>query len=61
MCNYALRQKKFGKKYENEEEDKKRMKIYFEKKIMIKEHNEKYERGESTFMMGINKFADMVS
>ncbi|XKL63404.1 hypothetical protein PGB90_005768 [Kerria lacca] len=50
--------KKFGKSYENEE-DQQRMKKYFETKANIEEHNKLYEQGKTTFKMGINQFADM--
>ncbi|KAL7631751.1 UNVERIFIED_CONTAM: hypothetical protein RMT77_017932 [Armadillidium vulgare] len=50
---------KFDKQY-SAEEDVKRRKIFYENKIMIDEHNQKYEEGKVTFKMGINEFADML-
>lgn len=37
------------------------MKIYFENKKIIDEHNAKFERGETTYTMGVNQFTDLVS
>ncbi|RZC33304.1 Inhibitor I29 domain containing protein [Asbolus verrucosus] len=49
----------FKKKYADEEEESHRKKCFFENVKMIKEHNEKYKKGLTTFTMGINKFADL--
>ncbi|RXG60034.1 Digestive cysteine proteinase 3 [Armadillidium vulgare] len=49
---------KYNKDYSPEEEIK-RHKIFNEHKLMIEEHNKKYEEGEVTFTMEINKFADL--
>lgn len=37
------------------------MKIYFENKKLIEQHNADYEAGKSSYTMGINQFADQVS
>ncbi|XP_012263098.2 protein CTLA-2-beta-like [Athalia rosae] len=50
---------KFNKKYESEEEEKSRMKIYLDNKKRFAEHNAKYDKGLETYTMGINQFADM--
>ncbi|KAL7631756.1 UNVERIFIED_CONTAM: hypothetical protein RMT77_017937 [Armadillidium vulgare] len=50
---------KYNKDYSPEEEIK-RHKIFNEHKLMIEEHNKKYEEGEVTFTMEINKFADLL-
>ena len=47
-----------GKSY-SEEEDAKRFEIFKENLKMIAEHNEKYEKKEVTYKMGLNKFTDM--
>lgn len=61
LCFYALNsQKTHGKSYTGEE-DEKRMKLYFENKERVKQHNEAYEKGEVTFSMGINQFSDQVN
>ena len=50
--------KDFGKAYSDEEYV--RRKIIFQENIkIINEHNEKYDRGETSFTMGINQFTDM--
>ncbi|RXG58371.1 Digestive cysteine proteinase 2 [Armadillidium vulgare] len=50
---------KYNKEY-SPEEDIKRHQIFNENKLMIEEHNKKYEEGEVTYTMEINKFADML-
>ncbi|KAB7503954.1 Cathepsin L [Armadillidium nasatum] len=50
---------KFNKQYADGEEAR-RHKIFLENKVLIAEHNKKFENGEVTFKMGINKFADML-
>ncbi|XP_046489827.1 protein CTLA-2-alpha-like [Neodiprion pinetum] len=50
---------KHNKKYETVEEEKKRMTIYLESKEKIAKHNADFEKGITTFKMGINHFADM--
>lgn len=37
------------------------MKLFFETKEKIAKHNEAFQKGETTFEMGINQFADMVN
>lgn len=46
------------KKAYGAEEDKERFEIFKENVKRIVEHNEKYERGETSYSMGINQFAD---
>jgi len=48
---------KFEKTYEVEEE-KKRFDIFKENLAFIEDHNAKFARGETTFEVGVNKFAD---
>lgn len=54
-------QKAHDKSYPAKEEDEKRMKLYFETKEKVKKHNESFAKGETTFTMCINKFADQVN
>ncbi|RXG56103.1 Digestive cysteine proteinase 2, partial [Armadillidium vulgare] len=49
---------KYNKEY-SPEEDIKRHQIFNENKLMIEEHNKKFEEGEVTFTMEINKFSDI--
>ncbi|CRL00261.1 CLUMA_CG013534, isoform A [Clunio marinus] len=46
-----------GKNY-SDEEDAKRFEIFKENLKLIEEHNMKYEKGETTYKMGLNKFSD---
>jgi len=52
---------KFSKTYESEEEESKRLNIYLESKKMVATHNEKFQKGEVSWQMGINQFSDMES
>ncbi|KAL1131617.1 hypothetical protein AAG570_011231 [Ranatra chinensis] len=47
------------KAYSNEDEEKERFDIFKENKKKIDEHNEKYEKGEVTWKMGLNAFSDL--
>ncbi|KAG5680027.1 hypothetical protein PVAND_009560 [Polypedilum vanderplanki] len=49
---------KFNKKY-SDEEDPERFAIFTETLKQIEEHNEKYNKGEVSFSMGVNQFADL--
>lgn len=54
----------FKKTYEKEydsDEEKKRFKCFEDNVKKITDHNEKYDAGQSTFRMGLNKFADYTS
>lgn len=46
------------KKVYEPEEDRERFEIFKTNVKRIVEHNEKFERGEVTYSMGINQFAD---
>ncbi|XP_060520860.1 cystein proteinase inhibitor protein salarin-like [Cylas formicarius] len=50
---------KFNRSYPTEEEETTRFKRFQENLKGIKEHNAKYERGETTFLQGVNNFADL--
>ncbi|XP_014239947.1 protein CTLA-2-beta isoform X2 [Cimex lectularius] len=49
----------YSKSYATPEEEAKRKEIWETTKKRVKEHNEKYEKGEVTFKMGVNQFADL--
>ncbi|KAL1494131.1 hypothetical protein ABEB36_009777 [Hypothenemus hampei] len=49
---------KYGKVYENLEEESRRLKIFQENIINIESHNDRYAAGQETYKMGINKFGD---
>merc|ERR1711872_806117 len=48
------------KVYSSGSEESLRKEIFNRNVAMIEEHNKKYEAGEETFKMGINKFTDML-
>ncbi|XP_072932408.1 cathepsin L-like peptidase [Epargyreus clarus] len=48
------------KAYSDETENQFRMKIYLENKQMIAMHNQRYERGLTTFRLKQNKYTDML-
>uniref|UniRef100_A0A0A9VTD9 Cathepsin L n=1 Tax=Lygus hesperus TaxID=30085 RepID=A0A0A9VTD9_LYGHE len=50
-----------GKIYASQEEEAQRFKIYLENKQMVNDHNQKYERGEVSYRLALNKFADIRS
>ncbi|KAJ6642017.1 Cathepsin L, partial [Pseudolycoriella hygida] len=47
------------KSYETEGEETTRKLAFMENKRLIAEHNEKFERGEVTYEMGLNEYSDM--
>ncbi|CAD7089017.1 unnamed protein product [Hermetia illucens] len=48
------------KAYSDDTEEKFRMKIFVENKHKIAKHNQRYERGEVSYKLGLNKYADML-
>lgn len=48
----------YKKEYDSDEEAAKRFEIFAANVKKIYEHNEEYEKGRSTYKMGLNKFAD---
>ncbi|VDM94423.1 unnamed protein product [Onchocerca ochengi] len=57
---YALYKQHFNKPNEESELELRRFMTFNQNIEKIRQHNERYERGEETFKMGINKFADML-
>lgn len=51
-------QKTYNKSYDAEE-DAKRFELFKKKLIEFKAHNEKYEKGEVSYTVGINQFTDL--
>lgn len=49
----------FNRKYSNDEEETKKLLTFTKNLRKIDSHNEKFKRGESTYEMGINEFADI--
>lgn len=49
-----------NKKYDNDTEEKFRLKIFMENRHKIAKHNQKFSRNEVTYTLGINKYADML-
>ncbi|XP_067004458.2 cathepsin L [Anabrus simplex] len=48
-----------GKRYSNPREEQLRMEIFMENKMKIAKHNEKFEKGEVSYKMGLNQYGDM--
>lgn len=49
-----------SKNYDNDVEEKFRMKIYMENKHKIAKHNQKYAQGLVSYKLGLNKYADLL-
>nr|XP_023022584.1 zingipain-2-like [Leptinotarsa decemlineata] len=49
----------FSKSYQNVVEEKRRFNIFLSNLLRIEEHNKNFNRGLSTYEMGVNKFADL--
>lgn len=60
MYSFSL-QLKFHKSYHNEQEEQVRLQIYLEKKQFVEEHNQRFQKGEVSFKLGINQFSDMLA
>uniref|UniRef100_A0A1B6FW15 Cathepsin propeptide inhibitor domain-containing protein n=1 Tax=Cuerna arida TaxID=1464854 RepID=A0A1B6FW15_9HEMI len=52
---------KYNKVYATPEEELKRRDIFLKNLKYVREHNEKYKRGEVSFEVGINEFSDMTN
>ena len=50
-----------AKNYSSPVEDKFRLKIFMENKAKVAKHNALYHKGEKSYSMKINSFADLVS
>nr|CAD7404506.1 unnamed protein product [Timema poppensis] len=50
---------KHGKVYDDEYEEEEHYQNYLENKKLVERHNAMYEKGEVTFTMALNKFADL--
>lgn len=48
------------KQYESQTEERFRMKIFMENKNKIALHNQEYEKGNVSFKLGLNKYADLL-
>ncbi|KAJ8943320.1 hypothetical protein NQ318_004761 [Aromia moschata] len=53
--------KTYGREYKSLKEEELRFAIFQDNVKKIEEHNEKYAKGESTYYMGINQFADITT
>jgi len=50
-----------GKSYTSPDEERRRFSIFHVNKKMIEEHNQRYELGEHSYRLELNKFADMLA
>lgn len=57
---YALYKQYFNKPNSKSNFEYRRYTTFLQNVEKIRQHNERYERGEETYKMGINKFADML-
>jgi cathepsin L len=51
---------KHGKQYDNETEERFRMKIFMENSHKVAKHNKLYEQGLVTYKLGLNKYSDLL-
>ncbi|XP_050296021.1 cathepsin L isoform X2 [Anthonomus grandis grandis] len=49
-----------NKSYESETEERFRMKIFMDNAHKVAKHNQRFEKGEVTFKLGLNKYADLL-
>ncbi|XP_053965592.1 protein CTLA-2-beta [Anastrepha ludens] len=59
--SWHLYKTQFQKQYGSTVEDARRRLIFCNNMHMIYAHNERYKRGEVTFEMGVNQFADLTT
>lgn len=57
---YVFFQISYSKAYRSKVEEKKRKLVFINNLKFIKEHNKKYDRGDTTFTVGTNEYADLV-
>lgn len=58
--SHFLLQLEHHKNYQDETEERFRMKIYNENKHKIAKHNQRYATGKVSYKMALNKYADML-
>lgn len=56
---YYFLQKNYSRLYKSSQEDKLRFQIFETNLELINKHNIRYEKGEVSYIMGINQFADL--
>lgn len=61
MLCCSITQANYGKQYESFEEEQRRQEIFLGNLRQIEEHNKRFQRGEVSFDLAVNKFADLVS
>jgi len=52
---------RFGKTYKSQFEEKYRLGVFEKNLELIKEHNQKFEQGKTTFTLAVNQFADLTA
>jgi len=60
MEEWELFKLQHKKKYVSDTEEKFRMKIFMDNKHKIAKHNSRFEKGEVTYELGLNEYADML-
>ncbi|KAJ8875468.1 hypothetical protein PR048_023363 [Dryococelus australis] len=61
LTEWSLFKSEHGKVYATAEEEEARIKIFVERKEEIRKHNELYEKGLTTYWMGLNHLSDLVT
>lgn len=49
-----------SKQYKSDTEERFRMKIFMENKNKIAQHNQRYQKGEVSYKLGLNKYGDLL-
>lgn len=60
LVSHFFFQLEHKKEYNSEVEERFRFKIFMENKHKIAKHNQQYERGNVSYKLGVNKYADLL-
>lgn len=61
ISNDFFFQFKHAKRYKNFFEDARRRNIYVENSKKVREHNQRFDRGEVTYRLALNKYSDLTN